>query len=95
MAWFENLSAERQLHVMDYLGYPHEPMPWPMIRAALSSVSRLAVIPMQDILMLGRGQRMNTPGTTEGNWSWRFEWDQLAPDTATRSRRLAQLYGRF
>lgn len=95
MAWFESLSAERQLYVMDYLGYPHEPMPWPMIRAALSSVSRLAVIPMQDILTLGRGQRMNTPGTTGGNWGWRFEWDQLAPDTAMRSRRLAQLYGRL
>jgi 4-alpha-glucanotransferase len=95
MAWFENLPAERQLFVVEYLGYPHEPMPWPMIRAALSSVSRLAVIPMQDILMLGRGQRMNTPGTTEGNWGWRFEWDQLAPDTTARSRRLAQLYGRL
>jgi 4-alpha-glucanotransferase len=20
---------------------------------------------------------MNTPGTTEGNWSWNFEWRQL------------------
>jgi 4-alpha-glucanotransferase len=49
---------------------------------------------MQDILALGRGQRMNTPGTTEGNWSWRFRWEQITPDLGERLLRMARLYGR-
>lgn len=94
LSWFENLTAERQMRVVDYLGYPHEPMPWPLVRAALASVSQLAIVPMQDILGLGRGQRMNTPGTTESNWSWRFGWEQIAPGLDERLRRMARMYGR-
>lgn len=95
LAWFEDLPAERQLRVVEYLGYPHEPMPWPLIRAALASVSQLAVIPMQDVLALGRGQRMNTPGISDGNWGWRFTWDQLAPGLMERLMRMAKSYGRI
>ena len=44
---------------------------------ALNSVSNLAIIPLQDVLKLGSEARMNTPGTKEGNWSWRCKWDDL------------------
>ena len=94
VSWFESLPAEKQLAVVDYLGYTHEPMPWPLLRAAFESVSRLAVIPMQDLLGLGRGHRMNTPGTTTGNWLWRFTWEQLSPDLAPRLRQMVYRYGR-
>jgi len=94
LAWFTGLPAERQLYAVEYLGYPHEPMPWPFVRCALASVAQLAIIPMQDLLALGHGNRMNTPGTTEGNWSWRFSWEQLPPDLTERLRRLTRLYGR-
>ncbi len=94
LAWFNDLPAERQLYAVEYLGYPHDPMPWPFIRAALASVAQLTIIPMQDLLALGRGNRMNTPGTTQGNWGWRFSWEQLPPDLAERLKRMAKLYGR-
>jgi 4-alpha-glucanotransferase len=93
-SWFEGLDAQAQLRVVDYLGFQHEPMPWPMIRAAFASVAQLAVIPMQDLLGAGRGHRMNTPGTTQGNWKWRFEWDEVSPPLVTRLRHLMSLYGR-
>jgi 4-alpha-glucanotransferase len=93
-AWFEALPAESQLRVMDYLGFPTEPMPLPLVRAALASVTRLAIVPMQDVLMLGRGHRMNTPGTSSGNWRWRFEWEQLTDETRSWLRRAVKLYGR-
>jgi 4-alpha-glucanotransferase len=93
-SWFEGLDAQAQLRVVDYLGFQHEPMPWPMIRAALASVAQLAVIPMQDLLGLGVGHRMNTPGTTQGNWKWRFEWSELSPPLVSRLRHLVALYGR-
>lgn len=94
-AWFEALPAESQLRVMDYLGFPTEPMPLPLVRAALASVARLAIVPMQDILGLGRGHRMNTPGTQQGNWQWRFDWSQVAPGLAESLRRMVEMYGRL
>lgn len=36
---------------------------WEMIKLALSSVAKTAIIPMQDILGLGSSARMNTPAT--------------------------------
>ena len=93
-AWFESLPAERQRSVVDYLSQSSEAMPWPLIRVALASVARLAILPMQDILGLGRGQRTNTPGTSSGNWQWRFNWDDLTQPTVTRLRKMVSMYGR-
>ncbi len=95
LGWFESLSAELRVHVREYLGAGTEPpMPWPLIRAALASVARLAVLPMQDVLELGAEHRMNMPGTTKGNWNWRFEWEQLPDGLADRLRKMVQMYGR-
>jgi 4-alpha-glucanotransferase len=49
-----------------------------LIRAAFASVSQLAVIPLQDLFDLGAAARMNSPGTVEGNWQWRYTRDMLA-----------------
>ena len=64
------------------------------LRTALASVCCLAVLPMQDILSLGEGQRMNTPGTTEGNWQWRFEWSQIHDRLDHDLQTLLRLYDR-
>lgn len=69
-------------------------MPWLLIRSALSSVSELAVVPLQDLLALGEAHRMNVPGTVEGNWNWRFSWDMVADDIAGKLNNLNKLYGR-
>ena len=94
LAWFEGLPAVQQCVVLDYLGHPAESMPWPLIRTALASVARLAILPMQDVLQAGPGHRMNMPGSNTGNWQWRFEWEQLAPGLAAQLRRMVELYGR-
>lgn len=94
LAWFEGRPVDRQHAVLDYLGHPGEPMPWPLMRAAFASVARLAILPMQDVLSLGSGHRMNTPGTLEGNWQWRFNWDDLSEATITKLRKMVTLYGR-
>ena len=94
LAWFQGLAPDGQQYVVDYLGHPGEPMPQPLLRAALASVARLAMLPMQDVLMLGPGHRMNTPGTAAGNWRWRFGWEQVHDGLAQRLRRLIRLYGR-
>ena len=65
-------SREPFAQVADYFGLTGTETAWPVIRAALASVSRLAVVPMQDLLDLPSTARMNHPGRTEGNWRWRF-----------------------
>ena len=94
VGWFREQSPEVQQRVREYLGFPADLMPWPLIRSALGSIACLAVIPMQDLLELDGDHRMNTPGTSEGNWSWRFDWEQLPEGLAERVRHLVWLYGR-
>ena len=94
VGWFNELSDEQIAHISDYLGCPGDEIPWQLIREAMSSVSHLAITPMQDLLGLDGEHRMNTPGTTEGNWAWRFEWDQLEGEVAAKLRVLVDLYGR-
>ena len=65
-----------------------------MMRLAMSSVSFLCVMPMQDILMLDSSARMNTPGTVGDNWSWRFEWQQIKPNINLQISQFMALYQR-
>lgn len=94
LGWYTSLGDEVREVVDDYLGHSREVMPWPMIRCAFASRANLAVIPMQDVLGLDGSHRMNTPGTTEGNWDWRFRWEDIEPDTIDRLRHRAHIYGR-
>jgi 4-alpha-glucanotransferase len=57
-------------------------------------VAQIAVVPMQDLLGLGSESRMNTPGTTAGNWRWRFAWADVPAGLAARCRRWNSLYDR-
>jgi 4-alpha-glucanotransferase len=95
LGWYRQCDDAQRGAVNDYLGYPAEAMPWPLIRAALASVARLAVLPMQDILELGGEHRMNMPGTSGNNWTWQFAWEQVPHELPGRLRRLIDIYGRI
>jgi 4-alpha-glucanotransferase len=95
LGWFDQLDAAKQRRVREYLGNREEPMPWALTRAALMSVGRWAVVPMQDLLGLGAGHRMNMPGTGAGNWTWKFAWADVPENLAPRVRALVELYGRL
>lgn len=94
VGWSRQLRDDERRYIYDYLGNPSLPLHCALIQAALASVANLAIIPMQDILELGSEHRMNTPGTIEGNWQWRFQWDQLAPERAERLAHLVELFNR-
>ena len=49
-----------------------------LIELAWSSVAALTVAPLQDILDLGVGSRMNVPGRPGGNWRWRVTEEMLS-----------------
>ena len=94
LGWFDSLDEKGKEQVNRHLaGYRNE-MPWQLIEAALDSVATLAVFPMQDLLSLGSSERMNTPGTTENNWRWRFSWSQIKPELTTQLRELIEQYNR-
>ncbi|MBL0938645.1 MAG: 4-alpha-glucanotransferase [Gemmatimonadaceae bacterium] len=69
-------------------------MHWTLMRAAMASVANTVLVPMQDVLGLGNDARMNMPGRTSGNWSFRFTWEQLTADITTRLRDLVRTYER-
>lgn len=77
-----------------YLGDSREPIHWTLIRAVLASVADTAIIPMQDVLGLGSGARMNLPGSSSGNWGWRMNADSLSSELAERLRTLNRAYDR-
>jgi 4-alpha-glucanotransferase len=95
LSWFDSLDQAARDYVCHYYGSGQCDMPWTLIRSALGSVARLSVLPMQDILGLSTGNRMNTPGTTEGNWQWRFQWSQVYDSLAADLHNLLGLYGRL
>ena len=92
--WFATLEPGLRAEVVDYLGAGADDLVPAMTRSLLASVAGLAVVPMQDLLGLGREARMNTPGTVTGNWSWVLAWSQVPASLATRCRRWNELYGR-
>ena len=86
-------QAERET-ALRYLGTDGKEIHWDMIRAALASVARLALFPLQDLLGLGSDARMNLPGNPVGNWTWRVEEGALTAALADRLARLTRTYGR-
>ena len=95
LGWYANLDEHTHVHMNSYLGYPSEKMPWPLIRAALASVSLVSVLPMQDVLQLDGSCRMNTPGTTENNWLWQFSWEQVDDSLAANLKEILNMYRRL
>src|SRR5262249_8740869 len=87
------ISAERAF-ALAYLGTDGREIHWDMIRLALSSVADTAIIPLQDVLGLGTAARMNLPGSSDGNWRWRFVERQLSPDLTERLAHLTEIYDR-
>ena len=92
--WYNQLDENTKNHVRKYLKCSGNDIAWDMIRGTLASVSKLAIIPLQDILSLGSKARMNFPGKASGNWQWRFKEKALDEFLAVRLKDLTSLYGR-
>ncbi len=93
LGWYLSLDAATRACLAEYIGNQPEPMPWPLIKMAFASPSLLAMIPMQDILGLDSRHRLNTPGTTDGNWSWRMN-DMPKECTWRRPHEFSERYHR-
>lgn len=95
LGWFEALPDTIKTGVYQYFNNPPAAMPWMLIEQAMASCANTAIIPWQDFLSLNGAHRMNTPGTTTGNWQWRFNWDQLPQDIARHIHELLMSHNRL
>ena len=91
--WLSSVSTKEMSSLRRYVGKEYVSVP-DLIRLAYSSVAARAIVPMQDVLGLGSEARINTPGTTDGNWAWRLDGAALMPDLPPRLQELAKTYGR-
>jgi len=72
--WYEELPDYQKQNLWSYVkrapADSAEAAP-ELLRLAWASTAALAIAPLQDLLNLGRGARMNVPGRADGNWRWR------------------------
>lgn len=94
LGWWRTCSDTTRATALAYLATPSDPMPWPLIQTALNSVAELAIIPAQDLMELGSEARMNTPGTTGGNWQWQLGPGEPSFSMAPALRHALAISGR-
>ncbi len=98
LGWYYGQLAEADREFCDrYLNLgkcSRDEIKWEFIRAVLSCVADLAVIPMQDYLGLGSEARINIPSTLGGNWTWRMKKGAFTKELALEIREMSELYGR-
>jgi 4-alpha-glucanotransferase len=95
--WLEGLSIGTAEQVREYFQLNGSSSAWPMIRVALATASRLAIVPIQDLLDLPAASALNQPGTAEGNWQWRYtdeQMERLVAEKLETLRHWIKLYDR-
>jgi 4-alpha-glucanotransferase len=94
--WTQDATRAERRAFFDYLGGPvrADRVPRTLVRMALASPARLALIPLQDLLGLPASARMNRPACTEGNWTWRLPEGALSPGCLRRIREEIRRFGR-
>ena len=92
-AWWDGLTRRQRARARSASDMPPRIRTrravWWLIDVALRSPAVAAVVPVQDLLVLGGDARMNVPGTTAGNWEWRLRAGALDGGLAERLRTLA------
>ncbi|MEW6141650.1 MAG: 4-alpha-glucanotransferase [Chloroflexota bacterium] len=80
--------------VSEFLGTDGKEINWDLIRLAMMSIANTVIFPLQDVIGLGSEARMNRPGTTGNNWTWRFKWEMLTSEKKQRLKQMTRLYER-
>ncbi len=95
LGWYRSAPEREKDFARRYLARSGDDITWDFIRSVWSSVAAFAIAPMQDFLNLGTEARMNLPGTTGGNWSWRVSAETLSAEWLIRRiRETNALYSR-
>ena len=92
--WWASAPKKERAFARRYLATNGIEIHWDLIRSAFESIAALAVVPLQDLLGLGSEARMNTPGTADGNWTWRYRSSALTTHLRDRLKDLTHIHNR-
>lgn len=91
----EQMTEEQKKCMLKYLEKDNlDNAVWDLIELAYSSVAKMVIIQMQDILELDNSARMNVPSTVGTNWKWRVEKSALTSEIAKKVKSLSEKYDR-
>ena len=89
--WVKSLDYDTQCYIMQILQVDTvDKITDALITTALATNAQLAVVPLQDFLLLDSDARMNIPGTIDGNWQWQFNWEQITKSLALEIKQKMQ-----
>ncbi|MFO7999394.1 MAG: 4-alpha-glucanotransferase [Bacteroidales bacterium] len=91
---FKEASESDKQMMRDYFRIDEDDPAWSFIRLAWSTVSDMAIAPMQDLLRLDTNARMNFPGKASGFWRWRYKRESLTERHAEDLMKLTRIFGR-
>lgn len=96
VGWFRDLGKMEKKYLEYYLENVNDTnIHWKLIRFAMSSTAIFSIFPMQDILGLGTEAKLNTPGQKDGNWGWKFKWEDLTEEAEKKLKELTEYYNRI
>lgn len=93
--WKTGATAEERRAVEFYVPPNSDGIHWAFVRAAVTSVADICVIPMQDWLGLDGDCRMNVPSRADNNWSWRVDKKAFSSEVAEKIAGLIDVADRF
>ena len=95
--WFEeDIDEATKARIGSYLGAKvnGKSISQHLIRVALGSVAKIAIIPVQDLLNKPASDRMNTPASVNGNWTWKLRKKDFYQLMEKDIWELLQIYNR-
>ncbi|MGN1422611.1 MAG: 4-alpha-glucanotransferase [Oscillospiraceae bacterium] len=95
MQWYREADGKSRAMARSYLDKGlFESFNRCCIKRLYASPAGLVIVPMQDIIGLGKDARMNVPSTVGGNWNWRMQSGALTAKRASFLKELSEKYFR-
>lgn len=95
VGWYNSTNDNVRDYYRRYLNVSGDDVAWDLIKLAYCSCADTVIIPVQDLMSLDSGSRMNTPSVAAGNWQFRYSEGMLNEHIAERLSYLADLYNRW
>jgi 4-alpha-glucanotransferase len=94
--WKKDAGGAEKQRFFKYIGkiIDESEINWEFIRLAMTSIADTAIFPMQDLLGLGAGAKMNRPSTESGNWEWRLRPGYYRNELINKLREITLACGR-
>lgn len=77
LGWYAQGTELEKHRVREYTRSSGAAINWELIRLGMLSIAVMSIFPLQDYMNLGTEHRMNYPGTSSGNWKWRYTPEML------------------